>query len=272
MNDGYMTNLPVYFISLDRSSERTREFLARLERFSRSIVHIQAVNGRNKSQVEASVQQSYGELFLNVPEERKKARPAVVGCTLSQLKAIRAAYLAGHDLALVMEDDMSLDLAPWWGMSLDDYVQTLPEGWQASQLSWLHPDKLSVASRDVPHLKTTAWGTGAYVIHRRGMEQVLALYSSRRKNDDRFDVSKLLKHCPTFTADDCMLGFSVGTFFRNWLNGSAPLPESYLASPPFFVQFVVGNFLSTVQGELPFQVRHMMCCNIHDAFFPFLRS
>ena len=61
-------------------------------------------------------------------------KPGAVGCTLSHLKAIRAAYEAGDDVALILEDDAVADLAPWWSLSLEAFADSLPPGWHAAQV------------------------------------------------------------------------------------------------------------------------------------------
>ena len=41
-----------------------------------------------------------------------------IACTLSHLKAIRTAYMKGYNMALVLEDDVSLKYVERWKVSL----------------------------------------------------------------------------------------------------------------------------------------------------------
>ena len=35
-----------------------------------------------------------------------------------------------------MEDDATPTLAPWWPLSLEDFAESLPEGWEAAQVMY----------------------------------------------------------------------------------------------------------------------------------------
>ena len=79
-----------------------------------------------------------------------KNRPGVIGCTLGHLRALLTSWENGDEYALIMEDDATATLAPWWPLSLEDFVDSLPAGWEAAQLMYntdMWKDKTGAAKR-----------------------------------------------------------------------------------------------------------------------------
>jgi GR25 family glycosyltransferase involved in LPS biosynthesis len=111
-----------------------------------------------------------------------------LGVTLSHLKAVRTAYLNGDDVALIMEDDMSLALLPYWLFNVNDVIGTLRHhnvSWHSVQLQYLlrKPHQLDKGyiwdNREADMLDRRLykigfqWGGGAYLISREGMDEVI---------------------------------------------------------------------------------------------------
>jgi len=81
------------------------------------------------------------KIFLNV-SHTFLGRPAPMveaAVTASHLSAVRMAYDAGENMALIFEDDASAALVPKWNnMGLAEVLQALPEDWNVIQLHvWL---------------------------------------------------------------------------------------------------------------------------------------
>ena len=101
---------------------------------------------------------------------------AEYACLASHLLAILTAYRDGETLALIMEDDIS---SPF-DCDLQQLAETAPEGWHILQLSMVSADGLTAnykafnASGDIwQQWDGINWGTGAYLISRRGMREIL---------------------------------------------------------------------------------------------------
>jgi hypothetical protein len=129
---------------------------------------------------------------------KSKLSPAIskheVAVTVSHLKTIRRAYLAGVEAAVITEDDVSLEYLPQWkDKGIDPVMDALECGsekhqaWSVvqmaitvgflkSSLGRKLEERLytgeSVTLRD-PVRDYELWSATAYLIHRRGMEYLL---------------------------------------------------------------------------------------------------
>jgi len=104
---------------------------------------------------------------------------------LSHLLAIKQAYLDGKEVVLIMEDDTSPLFMPFWTKGIGDVLKAVYKKaatWDSIQLSYIvnakarpfnppsSPDELVGGVL----LKTDyQWGTGGYLVSRRGMEKVM---------------------------------------------------------------------------------------------------
>ena len=175
-----VTDVPFFFISL--SSERTELLTRSFANVTNHLEHVQAVRGNESARDFALSTQQYTHLL-------KRNTPSELGCALSHLLAIRRAEertaATGAQMAVVMEDDVSSAIVPLWTRSLSDLVSSLPDNWAVVQLQliaqrreWLD---LRAAWRSSPapavlQDRRRHFGTGAYLIHRRGMRQLLSLF------------------------------------------------------------------------------------------------
>jgi len=135
--------------------------------------------------------------------------------------------------ALILEDDAwPLYRAFWREESIDKYAIQLPDGWEVVQLGltramagdspiptyhWQAYSRYNITRRY--DNSGPDWGAFAYLISRKGMEKVLSQ-----------NLKLLHKHCPSMTADDCLLGF---TSFRPF---HSPFDKNvqFTAHPPLF--------------------------------------
>ena len=151
-----------------------------------------------------------------------RERAGVLGCALSHLLAIRAAYEAGLEVASVLEDDAEPSLTRFWTVSLAQFIASLPPAWQVVQLAsignarmWRELQQLSADAGSPAVLPVrNLWSTGAYVISRRGMEAVLTRYA---RANGTFDLSIL----PCLNADVHLLKDAIQE--GAWLTASPPL-------------------------------------------------
>jgi hypothetical protein len=95
--------------------------------------------------------------------------------------------------------------------------------------------------------KGSAWGTTAYLLHRRGMETIMRRFlkggSATGGGSGQFDLREMYRRCFAFSSDDCLLGFDASPRFLNskWCrrndswNGRPErvLQHTYMAVPPF---------------------------------------
>lgn len=162
---------------------------------------------------------------------------------LTHLRAIREAYRSGADVVLIMEDS-AIPVFPNWKHHLERYVLEFPVDWEALQLQW---DPLDMSFKETINWnywqKGGAFGTSAYLLHRRGMDRIMGRLWN--KAAQKFDLRELKSKCPYFSLADCVLGFtqwwpdSRKAMRPYWLaDGSKLLKETYRAKPVLFTHAI----------------------------------
>jgi GR25 family glycosyltransferase involved in LPS biosynthesis len=161
---------------------------------------------------------------------------AALGCTMSHLFTARRALAEGADPALVLEEDVVLDLEPFWLVRhFDSLVDAFPAHWQAVQLSLLAtPNEWSELRLGWQRALETwgaaatlksdfFWSTAAYLLHPRGMRALAQRYQPRANQTSQpawrlgTDTVRCVK------ADVCVMYPGV------------PAPAVYAMVPPMFV-------------------------------------
>jgi hypothetical protein len=129
----------------------------------------------------------------NTTETVTPASASVFSITMSHILAIHTAYSNGFQTVLFLEDDVVLDLLPFWEDSLDKYVGQLPKGWLASQVGhttakYLREPPLPqrVGANRARYRQGHEWGAFAYLLSRRGMEIIAQKY---------WDLGWRARHC-----------------------------------------------------------------------------
>lgn len=257
----YATSIPVFYIT--NGGDREQEFSEMFKDFSPQFQRIEAVDGADHSHISSLITRADETLSrlqsMGTPSQ-------IIGCLLSHILAIRSAYESGAEAALILEDD-AVPLVPWWPVSLEEFVLSLPSKWQAAQVQWsanlnkteevrddsggnstqwgsvrkqfseLLMEKRGNSSSSRLYHADTGWGTAAYLISKEGMKRVIADTWDPRKK--RFSVIGMLAFCKKFSADDCLLGFtdSISLKTRKDVHLAATIKHShtYRATPPFFM-------------------------------------
>lgn len=168
----------VFYINLDRSTDRRSNFETQAKALMLDYQRISAVNGRLIKNVSGG---SIGG--LEYTNDFPNLSTSELACTLSHVKAIRTAYDQNLDLAMVCEDDASFELHRLWP---DNLIQTLVDKLDPSigilQLAWsfvntTNPRTMCTYEKDYtirPYPRGgKCWMTLAYIITRKGMEDVL---------------------------------------------------------------------------------------------------
>ena len=117
---------PIYYINLDGQPER-KEYMENLfkhweiENYER----VSAYDGR---------EDDLGDILKGrYPEQMTSGE---VGCTTSHLKAIKYWYeTSDSPYAVIMEDDIELDIVRCWNFNWNNFIAKLPYDWDVVQLA-----------------------------------------------------------------------------------------------------------------------------------------
>ena len=182
-------DVPFFFISL-LSSPSGRWRAARVQRHFANVTstlrHVPAVDGNRSAR-------SYVHTDHQLNKLVKRNTLSEIGCSMSHVNAIaraeRHCAAVGCPMAVIMEDDVTAELTRFWtARALHTLAASLPENWAVVQLQLIAQkrewDELIESWRAqpsvlaVPHDRRRHFGTGAYLIHQRGMRQILQAFTA----------------------------------------------------------------------------------------------
>ena len=168
---------PIYYVNLDRSNDR-KKYME--ESFSNHGIEnykrISAIDGKHLTNLKGGVLN--GIKFIN--KCMNLGTFCQVAVCLSHIKAILQAYNDGVEYAVIMEDDIVLDLMPKWELSISDIINHCPN----MNIIQLFTSSLPIynqllQSNALLHKKPRGvnniyfYGAVCYIISRKGMEELL---------------------------------------------------------------------------------------------------
>lgn len=192
-------HLPIYYINLDRSTERRKNMEQTFGQYGIDGVRISGIDGKKiKNLTEDEVD---GIKFISFYPE---LTPSATGCTLSHFKAVEQAYKDGHQMAIILEDDIALDLIPHWDKTMHQIIEGFPSDWTVVNLNPNCTDLGEITSYQKKH----CWSTTVYIINRKGMEAILNL-----KRGDTWIIKKPMHgRCNKGVADCIMYASMPGVY------------------------------------------------------------
>ena len=129
-----LTKTPIFYISLNRSSAgRARSALVKstFSSGTRHVERIEGVDGNASARSFVHYEHQFHHLM-------RKNTESEMGCSLSHVVAIRRAeeycLAMGIEMAVIMEDDVTGALLPFWTVSLEEFASQLPDNWAVVQL------------------------------------------------------------------------------------------------------------------------------------------
>lgn len=201
--------IPIYYINLDHSLERRQHIESQIEMYN--INNIKRVSGI----FGALLDLSSGMVDFNGRSVRYSnnfdASNSELGCLFSHYKAIYTAHENGDEYALILEDDVSFALLPYWPINLHDVMNDAPEGWCIISLY-----KQLCFDNKEPYIKygkgNACYSALAYIINRKGMENCLK--SIYENNTLIFDKTK--QKFPPDLGSDTWIYYTCGDMY--WYN------------------------------------------------------
>lgn len=165
----------VYWINLDRSPER-RQIMS--DMFMQPV--LAEVPNTRFSAIDGKTVDVFS-YFDSSEKENPQLNNVEYACLLSHLEVIRTFSESKHEVALIMEDDMTLEFQPYWKKSVQQIIQEAPSDWEVIQLCYIG---------EIPDTEYKPWffhfSTGAYLINQKGAQKLMQL----RENN----VYNLKKH------------------------------------------------------------------------------
>lgn len=167
-------HIPIYYINLDRSPQRRERLEADFRKYGIEARRVPGVDGQR---ITSTKEPTSGSNLKRGEVSGVKYRcdcdgmsSGEIGCTLSHLEAVSRARRDGHQLALIFEDDVGLDLIPHWERTLPQLIETAPPDWSVINLN---PTCVGGGENGFsPYRQRQCNLTTAYLINLRGMENL----------------------------------------------------------------------------------------------------
>ena len=196
LNDAYhdknvinnLGNTPIYAINMEKSTDRRQNLKKQFDNYDiknykiiKAIdgLKITTLNGKQRkpssyTTFNKSKLTSYkaGDIYFKI-REPDYASNSEVGCTLSHLKAIETAYNDNNDKVIIVEDDINLFPIKTWSKTLDEFLKTAPNDWEAIYDGF---NKDKHYNKNLEFIKCSIsqpFGAWFYIINRKGMKAVL---------------------------------------------------------------------------------------------------
>lgn len=160
---------PVYYINLDRSPERQKHIEREFDRYG--IGNFHRISGVDGKKLENLVSGTTPNGF-NFSNKATGLTSSELGCTLSHLIAIITAYQNNLENVLIVEDDVSFTLMPFWHASLPEICAKAPEDAQILHF-YQFLQVYDVAHPFIPYQRDSS-GAVSYLVNRKGMEQIIS--------------------------------------------------------------------------------------------------
>ena len=155
---------PVYYINLDEQSDRKDHIEDHFNYWGvKDYTRISAYDGRNDD---------LSDIIKGRYPENMTSKE--VGCTTSHLKAIRHWYdNSDSSYALIMEDDIDLDVVRCWNFSWNEFMANLPYDWDVVQLAIICTGSIHIKL----HKRfVNDFSTACYMINRHHAEKLLKFH------------------------------------------------------------------------------------------------
>jgi GR25 family glycosyltransferase involved in LPS biosynthesis len=185
----YMEGVDViYYINLERSDERRNAM--------ETILSDSVFDNIPKHRIVATDGKNTTEMHERLGEYSKQNNTSdyEYACLISHLDTIQEFNKSGYNVALVLEDDASLEFKTYWKKSINEVIQNAPNDWEIITLYHNCPSDKNFNDNEYEnHLYKKYGYTLAYIINKNGSDKFI---SSHVKNN-----KYALKNTPEHIAD-----------------------------------------------------------------------
>ena len=186
----------IYWINLNRATERRKHMEKLLKDPAFDLVEKIRVNA-----VDAT--HSMKKITLpveNVLSSNTRVNTKEYGCLVSHLDAIRMFSKSTFNTAIILEDDVSLDMKPYWHKTIQQVMEEAPKDWEILRLHHTNVNQTELYKKlTYPCYKLTYpcytkksrnlkiknknqycnWGSASYLIHKRAALKLARLWNGK---------------------------------------------------------------------------------------------
>ena len=131
---GYLDGIDtIYWINLKKSVDRRK---AMIEMFDDNVfngIHIERINAFDGR---------YEDIISHFKFTKTPNTILEYACLLSHLEAIKTFSVSNYNIALILEDDATLEFKPYWKKTIKTIMNQAPSDWEIIQLCYIINEKL----------------------------------------------------------------------------------------------------------------------------------
>jgi len=180
----------IYWINLETSVDRKNNIIKMFENKVFENIKKERINGINGNNVDlCKYIEDYDEELMSKSE---------YGCLLSHLDAINTFSKSDNNIALILEDDCTLEFKKYWNDKIENIIKNAPSDWEVLHLSytnWNENYKIHKWNNDDKYIDTMNYGTLSYLINKNAALKLINNFYTENKKYKIFKYDK--KHYPS---------------------------------------------------------------------------
>lgn len=181
-NSNINFDYPVLVINMDRSISRLTHIKHQFNKYKTNFIRISAIDGNFIQNV------NNGEIDGFKYKGIRSGSKYVLACTLSHIKTIKYAYDNNLGTTIIMEDDITLELCPFWKQTIKNIIEFAPSNWNIIQL-YNNCCRLGNIPRYINYNEQMGTGTVCYIINFEGQKQILNTINDNCINFSNTDIA-----------------------------------------------------------------------------------
>ena len=160
----------IYWVNLDRSNDRKKKMETIVSNFNIKNIRIKASDGKLESD-----DNIYGK-FITDKFSMLKLEYA---CLLSHLNTIKQFSESKYEVALILEDDISLEFSIYWDKPISEIIKKAPKDWDIIMVGYMNvSNSKEIYSKNTD--KNVILSTWSYIINKKS---AIKFINSIYKND-----------------------------------------------------------------------------------------
>jgi GR25 family glycosyltransferase involved in LPS biosynthesis len=174
----------IYWINLNRSVDRRNNM--------NKLLADEAFNGIPNKRISAfDGTQNPSSVFNKIIIESKKQTNSEYACLLSHMEAIRDFNNSDMDIALIFEDDVTLEFKKYWEKSTQEIMDNAPKDWDIILLSYIYYNDMSPRilfyswdknNKEYDRALNNYYSSLSYIINKKGSHKLIDnIYNAETK-------------------------------------------------------------------------------------------
>jgi GR25 family glycosyltransferase involved in LPS biosynthesis len=177
----------IYWINLDRSKDRRDNMKKMLKDKVFDGITQQRISAYDGKMNPKSVFDK-----LNINNKQKLESDTVYACLLSHLETIRTFNESDREVALIFEDDVTLEFKKYWKKTVKEIMDNAPHDWEIIMLTYTFAGRNSnkrlfynwdiVSDKEYEKNNDKYYSTVAYIINKKGSNKLMTHTENNKYN------------------------------------------------------------------------------------------